>query len=209
MQQITLGTKTIETAIEDLAKGSDEIGNIVELISNIAGQTNLLALNAAIEAARAGDAGHGFAVVAEEVRKLAEESERSSKQIAELVKKNQVGMSQAVEASRDGSKNVQLGIDTVKSADEVFKSIVIAIETLSREIIDVSKAIETMAAGNATMLSSIQDIDKISTKNFDDAQSVSTSTEEQSASMHEIASASKNLATLAGDLQAEVSKFKV
>lgn len=209
MQQITLGTKTIETAIEDLAKGSDEIGNIVELISNIAGQTNLLALNAAIEAARAGDAGHGFAVVAEEVRKLAEESERSSKQIAELVKKNQFGMNQAVEASRDGSKNVQLGIATVKSADEVFKSIVIAIETLSHEIIDVSKAIETMASGNASMLASIQDIDQISTKNSDDAQSVSAATEEQSASMQEIASASQNLATLAGDLQSEVSKFKV
>ena len=209
MQQITLGTKTIETAIEDLAKGSDEIGNIVELISNIAGQTNLLALNAAIEAARAGDAGHGFAVVAEEVRKLAEESERSSKQIAELVKKNQFGMNQAVEASRDGSKNVQLGIATVKSADEVFKSIVIAIETLAHEIIDVSKAIETMASGNASMLTSIQDIDQISTKNSDDAQSVSAATEEQSASMQEIASASQNLATLAGDLQSEVSKFKV
>lgn len=209
MEQITVGAKTIETSIEELAKGSDEIGHIVELISNIAGQTNLLALNAAIEAARAGEAGRGFAVVADEVRKLAEESDRSSQQIAALVKKNEVGMNNAVAASQQGAKNVRLGIDTVKSADEVFKAIVGAIEKLSGEIIDVSKAIQDMSQDNASMMTSIRDIERISSKNAADSQSVSAATEEQSAAMQEIASASHNLATLAADLQTEVSKFKV
>jgi methyl-accepting chemotaxis protein len=202
-------TETIQYSISELANGSAEIGNIVELISSIAGQTNLLALNAAIEAARAGEAGRGFAVVAEEVRKLAEESNKSSQKITELVKKNQMDMENAVEASKSGAKSVQVGIEAVNSADEVFKSIVGSIENLSREFVVVSDSINKMADGSTTMLAAIEEIDKVSKSNADEAQSVSAATEEQSASMQEIASASQNLANLAGNLQVEVRKFKV
>jgi len=209
MEQITDSTNSVESSIQKLADGSEKIVSIVELISTIAGQTNLLALNAAIEAARAGEAGRGFSVVAEEVRKLAESSESSSQQIAELVKKNQLDMKTAVEASQHGSNSVKIGIETVKSADEVFKSIVIAIEALTTEITNVSTSIQQMANENASMMASIVNIDKISKKNAAESQSVSAATQEQSSSMQEIAAASHNLAQLASSLQSEVEKFKV
>ena len=209
MQQINAGSQTVQLSIAELAKGSNEISNIVELISSIAGQTNLLALNAAIEAARAGEQGRGFAVVAEEVRKLAEESERSSAQIADLVKKNNLDMEKAVRASASGTESVNAGMISVKSADEVFQSIVGSIDSLSLEINTISQAIQVMAGDSQTMLTSIQSIENVSQSNADEAQSVSAATQEQAASMHEIAEASQKLAALANSLQSEVEKFKV
>jgi methyl-accepting chemotaxis protein len=209
MQQVSQGSEAIQTAVMDLEKGSQEIGNIVELISSIAGQTNLLALNAAIEAARAGEAGRGFAVVAEEVRKLAEESNQSSQKIGELVKRNQIGMEQAVNASKTGTESINLGMEAVSSADETFKSIVSAIEQLAQEINTVAEAINHMSAGSATMLNSINAIDQVAKANTSEVQDVSAATEEQSASMEEIAAASQNLANLAMELQEAISTFRV
>ena len=209
MQQIGEGSEAIQQAITKLDKGSQEIGNIVALISNIAGQTNLLALNAAIEAARAGEAGRGFAVVAEEVRKLAEESNQSSQKIGELVKRNLLDMQEAVVASKAGTEKVSVGIGAVKSADETFKSIVSAIENLSGEITAISDEINQMATGSEAMLTSISQIDEVSRNNAAESEAVSAATEEQSAAMQEIASASQNLANLATDLQEAVAKFKV
>ncbi len=209
MQEIGEGSKAIQQAIVKLDKGSQEISNIVELISSIAGQTNLLALNAAIEAARAGEAGRGFAVVAEEVRKLAEESNQSSQKIGELVKRNQVDMEDAVIASKAGTEKVVIGIESVTLADETFKNIVNAVGNLTEQIAVISEAIHKMAKGSATMLTSIEQIDKVSKTNAAESQAVSAATEEQSAAMQEIASASQNLANLAMELQEAISIFRV
>lgn len=209
MQEIGEGSAQIQEAVTELARGSKEISDIVNLISNIAGQTNLLALNAAIEAARAGEQGRGFAVVADEVRKLAEESNQSSQKIGELVKRNQLGMEKAVAASKAGTEGIHLGIEAVNSADETFKNIVNVILHLSEEIATISESIEMMAFGSSAMVESIDQIEKVSKTNAGEAQTVSAATQEQSASMQEIASASQSLADLASELQAAVAKFKV
>ncbi|MCR5833538.1 MAG: methyl-accepting chemotaxis protein [Selenomonadaceae bacterium] len=209
MENITTSTRSIQQSITKLEEGSQRIGEIVGMISNIAEQTNLLALNAAIEAARAGEHGRGFAVVADEVRKLAEESNNSAKQIAELVKANHVDMEQAVTASDSGAESVKQGIATVRAADDIFQSIVSTIDNLVKDIASISAAVHDMAQKNETMLKESSKISETSDKNSDESQSVSAATEQQSASMHEVADASAALANLAGELQQEVAKFKV
>ena len=209
MNNITASTDSIQASIQKLDSSSQQIADIVEMITGIAEQTNLLALNAAIEAARAGEAGRGFAVVADEVRKLAESSNQSSQQIAQLVQANVQDMKLAVEASTSGAKSVQEGISTVQSADEVFKEIVTVIDSLTSQIQRIASGIESMARENEGMLQASIKIADTSGKNSDEAQSVSAAGEEQSASMHEISDAAKSLAQLAGDLQAEMQKFKL
>ena len=115
------------------------------MISGIAGQTNLLALNAAIEAARAGEAGRGFAVVADEVRKLAEQSAMSTQQIADLVGAIQKDMGKAVAASGEGAESVAQGLISVRAADEGFQAIFASIETLENGIGEITAGIQQMA----------------------------------------------------------------
>jgi len=209
MQTIGEGSAAVETAIAELAQGSGEIREIVELISSIAGQTNLLALNAAIEAARAGEHGRGFAVVAEEVRKLAEESNKAASEIGALIQRNQSNMEQAVSVTKAGADGIKAGIAVVNSTGEAFEKIVAAIVKLSGEITDISGSINEMASGSIKLGTSLQDINKVSREAAAETQSVSAATEEQSASIEEIASSSQGLANLAGELQAAVAKFRV
>ncbi|MCR5758210.1 MAG: methyl-accepting chemotaxis protein [Selenomonas sp.] len=209
MNNITASTDSIQESIQKLDTSSQQIADIVQMITGIAEQTNLLALNAAIEAARAGEAGRGFAVVADEVRKLAESSNGASQQIAQLVQGNLQDMKLAVDASTSGAQSVQEGIATVQSADRVFEEIVTVIDDLTSQIQTIAKGIESMAKENERMLQASINIAQTSGKNSDEAQSVSAAGEEQSASMHEISDAARNMAQLAGDLQAEMKKFKL
>lgn len=209
MDEIGKNTAATQDTIAELAKSSQGIREMITLISSIAGQTNLLALNAAIEAARAGEQGRGFTVVAEEVRKLAEESNQAAQQIGALVEKNETNLNQVVTATQAGAAGIQTGISLVHDTGETFKKIVNAILHLSEQIKDISDSIGLIATGNQTLFKSIEEIDTTSKQAASESQTVSAATQEQSASMQEIASSSQSLATLATDLQAAIAKFQL
>jgi len=195
--------------VSKLGAQSKEIGTIVDTIAGIAGQTNLLALNAAIEAARAGEQGRGFAVVAEEVRKLAEQSSESAKQIAELIGPIQVDTAHAVATMEEGTKQVRIGTEVVTNAGDSFKQIAVLVEGISNKSNQMAEVITTMALGTNDIVMAVQEIDTMSKGVAAEAQTVSASTQEQTASMHEIADASQALAQMAQDLQEAIVKFKV
>jgi methyl-accepting chemotaxis protein len=195
--------------VTKLGERSQEIGQIVDTISSIAGQTNLLALNAAIEAARAGDQGRGFAVVAEEVRKLAEESQAASKHIAELITEIQKDTDNAVAAMNEGTHEVSIGAKVVDEAGAAFKEIYSLVEAVSGDIREISAAMQQIAGGSQEIVHSVRDIDSVSREATSQAQTISAAVEEGSASLEELAASSHALSSLAEDLKQAVGKFKL
>ena len=209
MDSIGQGTAQVGDAIGKLSASSKQIGEIVGVISAIAAQTNLLALNAAIEAARAGEQGRGFAVVADEVRKLAEQSGDAAKQIASLISENGQNIELAVVAMQSGNAEVKRGIEIVGSAGDAFEKIAALVQQVSVEVREISAAVEEMASGSEQMVGSMKEIERVSKTTAGETQTVSAATQEQSASMHEIASASQNLAKMAEGLQVAIAKFRL
>ena len=209
MGQIEQTVNTSAQVVVKLGERSKEIGQIVDAISNIAGQTNLLALNAAIEAARAGEQGRGFAVVADEVRKLAEQSEEAAKRIAGLITEIQGETEHAVRSMQQGTVEVKTGAEAVNTAGTSFREIADLVTEVSDQVKQISNAIQAMAKGSQKIVESVQTIDMLSKKTAGEAESVSAATEEQLASTEEIATSSRALATLAQELQGAVAKFHI
>lgn len=195
--------------VTNLGERSKEIGQIVDTIAGIAGQTNLLALNAAIEAARAGEQGRGFAVVADEVRKLAEQSHGAAKQIADLINNIQSETDKAVYAMNNGIQEVKIGTEVVNNAGQAFRKITTSGQEVSEQVREISASIQQIASGSQEIVTTMHNINNISKDTALQTQTVSAATEEQSASMEEISHSSQMLANMAEELQSAVHKFKM
>lgn len=195
--------------IEQLNHSSTRIGEIINVIRQIANQTNLLALNAAIEAARAGEFGRGFAVVADEVRKLAEQSQRASEEISLIIQDIQKETLNAITIMAQGTQEVQKGTSVITNTGEQFENIVNLVEALNSQIQSIGTAADHLHSASGTMVDSVQNIKAITNNTSANIQTISSTSEEQSATMVEVASASIDLTALAEKLRDAVSQFKI
>ena len=209
MESIEKSVMATSNVIKTLGDNSQQIGQIVDTVSSIADQTNLLALNAAIEAARAGEAGRGFSVVAEEVRKLAEQSQVATEEIKERISGIQTDTDAAVNAMEQGTVEVERGTQAIREVGEQFGQILSMVGAIEEQIQDINVSVQTVSRGTTNIVAAVDEIDEVSRATSGHTQTISAAAEEQSASSQEIASASQALATLAGELQGTTRQFKV
>lgn len=208
MRNINVTVRGSAKQIATLGDRSQEIGKIVDVITGLAKQTNLLALNAAIEAARAGEHGRGFAVVADEVRKLAEQSAEAATQIGGLITEIQRDTLDAVKAMELGTVEVEGGTMVVDKAGAAFNEIVESIKKVYVQIQEVSHATEQLAGSGEQVVIAIENIASISEQTAASSQQVAVAAEEQTASVQEVAASATVLAEMAEDLRNTASKFK-
>jgi methyl-accepting chemotaxis protein len=237
MDKVKSAMDLVSVRVTDLGERSGEIGKIVATIDDIAAQTNLLALNAAIEAARAGEQGRGFAVVADEVRKLAERSSLATKEIASIVDGIRTGVAEAVDAMQQGSKDVAVGYKLATDAGGALDNIldqsrsvakqverisvaaqdlqglsggmVEAIDRINRIVEQNAAATEQMSNSSGIVTRSVEATASVAEENSAASQEVSASVEEMSAQVEETLAAAQSLSDMSEEMEGAVAAFNV
>ncbi|MCM3112255.1 methyl-accepting chemotaxis protein [Lederbergia lenta] len=209
MNSISKAVNQSATLVKLLGERSEKIEEIVDIITGIASQTNLLALNAAIEAARAGEAGSGFAVVAEEVRKLAEQSEGSARQISALISQIQSDTGESVNMMIHAVEEVDNGLIVVNETEQSFGHILTSIHQVADQIQDLSAVFEEMSAGTVEVTDSVQQMEMISNSSRDNTRAVAEASVSQLNSVNQISDEAQVLNDLSDELMHVVNKFKV
>ncbi|WP_034328034.1 methyl-accepting chemotaxis protein [Alkaliphilus transvaalensis] len=209
MNQINRSTQNVQNSLLGITDSSNRMNEITKVIQGIAAQTNLLALNAAIEAARAGEQGKGFAVVAEEVRKLAEQSQKATEEINYLINENDSNIRSTNTAMSESLKIVEEGMEVANNTKRTFEEITGLIHQVNSQIENIYGTSHQVSQNSQDVVQSTKKLEEMSRDVNGEIQNISAATQEQTASMEEIASASQGLAQLAEELQEEMKKFKI
>ena len=207
MQAINDTNQDIEKVIQRLVTQSKRIEEILYAITNIAEQTNLLALNAAIEAARAGEHGRGFAIVAEEVRTLADQSKQSVEEISQLIQTIHVDVEQAVVTMDKGKQESETGIDIAAHTTKAIEEIIMSVQRVTNEMQDVSASTQQMAATSEQVNDVMNQVESITNTVMENTKKTVTSIEGQSSAMEDVTSASHDLSLVGQELQEMLQKF--
>lgn len=202
-------SQTIFSVVEKLTNTTKHIGSFVESIENIAEQTNMLALNAAIEAARAGEAGKGFAVVAEEVRRLADQSRKSTEEITNLMQSIAEESQQAIMAMEVMKTASHEQNDAVSKTNDAFNDIANGIHSIIGKINNVSESISKMQSDKDVVISAIESISSVSQETAASSEEVAATTEQQLKAIDEMQNASADLDTLVRELDEKLKKYKL
>jgi methyl-accepting chemotaxis protein len=201
-------TCEVNDVIQAVSKSVEEIGIMNNTITQITKQTNLLALNAAIEAARAGESGRGFTVVADQIKKLAEQTELSAKEISNTITHVKTNVNNAVEKANETSNAVENQQNSVKQSHDIFNDIISSISTLSIKVNDISKDLGDLTSKKDEVLNQVQSLSSIVAETSDGTGNVALVCEKVNETTIEFINSSNKLKHLSDNLQSEINKFK-